>query len=130
MSQADPDSDKKPHNQIARKLTMGLREAQARRKDFYFILLDIAPVTANPGVSLDAATKAKASGFGSKWLTAYWFSRYKYCHRGSLKPLADLLSKAGLDRSQVAQVADRMAWLTWADVFKIVLRAVIARGPA
>jgi hypothetical protein len=127
MSQADPDNDK-PHNQIARKLTIGLRRAQEMRKDFYFILLDIAPADClaqlNPGASLDDA-KGKASGFGGKWLTSYWFCRYKYGHRGSLKPLRDLLLKEGLNAGQVAQVADRMGWLTWADVFKVVLRAVI-----
>lgn len=131
MSQADPDNDK-PHNQIARKLTIGLRASQAMRKDFYFILLDIAPLDClaqlNPHVSLKEAEK-KASGFGGKWLTSYWFSRYKYGHRGSLKPLRELLLKEGLNvgTGQVAQVADRMGWLTWADVFKVVLRAVIAR---
>jgi len=128
MSQADPDNDK-PHNQIERKLTIGLRAAHAMRKDFYFILLDIAPADClaqlNPGASLDEAMR-KASGFGGKWLTSYWFSRYKYGHRGSLKPLRDLLLKEGLNAGQVAQVAYRMSWLTWADVFKVVLRAVIA----
>lgn len=128
MSQADPDTDK-PHNQIARKLIIGLRAAQAMRKDFYFILLDIAPADSlaqlHPGASLVAAM-GKASGFGGKWLTSYWFSRYKYGHRGSLKPLRDLLLKEALNAGQVAQVADRMGWLTWAEVFKVVLRAVIA----
>ena len=128
MSQADPDNDK-PHNQIARKLTIGLRGAQAMRKDFYFILIDIAPADClaqlKPGACLDEAL-GKASGFGGKWLTSYWFSRYKYGHRGSLKPLRDLLLKEGLNAGQVAQVADRMDWLTWAEVFKVVLRGVIA----
>lgn len=128
MSQADPDNDK-PLNQIARKLTIGLRAAQAMRKDFYFILLDIAPADClaqlNPGASL-AAAMGKASGFGGKWLTSYWFSRYKHGHRGSLKPLRNLLLKEGLNADQVAQVAERMGWLTWADVFKVVLRTVIA----
>jgi hypothetical protein len=77
MSQADPDNDKP--NQIARKLTIGLRAAQAMGKDFYFILLDIAPPEAlaqlNPRVSLEKAGR-KASGFGGKWLTSFWFSRY------------------------------------------------------
>ncbi|MGC1476243.1 MAG: hypothetical protein WA804_10385 [Terriglobales bacterium] len=127
MSQADPDNDKS-HDQIARKLTIGLREAHRTGKAFYFILLDIAPpeclAQLKPGASLDEA-KGKAAGFGGKWLTSYWFSRYKYGRRGSLRPLEELLSKAGLDASQVSQVADRMGWLTWADVFKIVLRAVI-----
>jgi hypothetical protein len=128
MSQADP-AKEKPHNQIARKLTIGLRAAEAMGKNFYFILLDIAPADClaqlHPGASLDEA-EGKASGFGGKWLTSYWFSRYKYGHRGSLKPLTDLLLKEGLNPSHVAQVADRMGWLTWADVFKVVLRAVIA----
>jgi len=127
MSQADPDNDKR-HNQIARKLTIGLRAAQAMGKDFYFILLDIAPAEClaqlNPGVNLEKAGR-RTSGFGGKWLTAYWFSRYKYGHRGSLKPLRDLLLDERLDACQVDQVADRMGWLTWAEVFKVVLRAVI-----
>jgi hypothetical protein len=127
MSQADPDNGR-PHNQIERKLTIGLRAAQAMAKDFYFILLDIAPADClaqlNPGASLDEA-KGKASGFGGKWLTSYWFSRYKYGHRGSLKPLRDLLLKEGLDAGQAPKVAARMGWLTWADVFKVTLRAVI-----
>ena len=127
MSQADPDNDK-PHNQIARKLTIGLRAAEAIGKDRYFILLDIAPADClaqlNPGATLDEA-KGKASGFGGKWLTSYWFSRYKYGHRGSLKPLKDLLFEEGLNAGQAAEVAHRMGWLTWTDVFKTVLRAVI-----
>jgi hypothetical protein len=107
MSQADPDNDK-PHNQIARKLTIGLRAAEAIGKDRYFILLDIAPADClaqlNPGASLVQA-KGKASGFGGKWLTSYWFSRYKYGHRGSLKPLRELLLKEGLNASQQVEWA-------------------------
>ena len=34
-----------------------------------------------------------------------------------------------LNANQVVQVAKRMGWLTWADVFKVVLRAVIAAEP-
>jgi len=128
MSQADPINNR-PHDQIARKLTVGCRAAQAMSKDFYFILLDIAPADClaqlNPHVSLEAA-KAKASGFAGKWLTAYWFSRYKYGRRRSLRPLRDLLSSAELHDVDAAQVASRMGWLTWADVFKVVLRAVVA----
>lgn len=127
MSQADPKNDK-PHNQIARKLTIGLRAALEEKKDFYFILLDIAPAEClaqlNPGASLEEA-EGKASGFGDKWLTSYWFRRYKYGRRGSLKPLRELLSKENLDEKQAEQVAARMGWLTWADVFKVVLRSVI-----
>jgi hypothetical protein len=127
MSQADPDNDK-PHNQIDRKLTIGLRAAQTAGKDFYFILIDIAPLECltqlNPGASLEEARKP-ASGFGGKWLESYWFRRYKYGRRGSLSPLMKLLADEGLDEKQVSQVAARMGWLTWADVFKVVLRSVI-----
>jgi hypothetical protein len=125
MSQA---GNGKPDNQSARKLTIGLRYAQEQGKDFYFILLDSAPpdclAQLNPGVSLKQAGE-KASGFGSKWVTSYWFARYKYGHRGSLTPLKTLLSEKSLNASQSAQIAKRMGWITWADVFKIVLRAVI-----
>jgi hypothetical protein len=127
MSQADPDNEK-PHNQIARKLTIGLRAAQAMNKDFYFILLDIAPpdclAQLNSGASLDQAM-GKASGFGGKWLTSYWFSRYKYGHRGSLTPLRKVLLEEGFNSNQAPEVANRMGWPTWTEVFKIVLRAVI-----
>jgi|SRR5579872_2679264 len=34
---------RKPHDQIDRKLRVGLKEAQRSGKDFYFIILDIAP---------------------------------------------------------------------------------------
>jgi hypothetical protein len=44
---------------------------------------------------------------------------------GSLKPLRELLLNEGLDANQVSQVAARMGWLTWADVFKVILRSVI-----
>jgi len=127
MSQKDPDNAK-PHNQIIRKLRIGIREALRSNKDFYFIVLDIAPpdclAKLKPGVSLKVAEK-KASGFGGKWLTAYWFSRYKFGRRGSLRPLNKDLSIVELNKIQVAQVAERMGWLTWSDVFKVVLRTVI-----
>jgi hypothetical protein len=127
MSQADPDNGK-PHNQIARKLTIGLREARKMQQDFYFILLDIAPpeclAQLKPGASLKDA-EGKAPGFGGKWLTSYWFSRYKYGHRRSLSPLKKLLSNHELDTDRVSGVASRMGWLTWADVFKVVLRSLI-----
>jgi hypothetical protein len=42
MSPADP-SKRKPHDQIARKLRIGLKEPKRSAKTFYFIALDIAP---------------------------------------------------------------------------------------
>ena len=41
MSMADPDN-RKPHDQIARKIRVGVKEAQYSGKEFYFIILDIA----------------------------------------------------------------------------------------
>lgn len=128
MSMADAS---KPHNQIERKLRVGLREAG---HEFYFILLDIAPLEAlrslKPRVSLKEATYSRASGFGAKWLTAYWFARYKYGSRGRHAPLQRLISDAGIPKLQAADVAKRMGWLTWADVAKTVLRVAITAPPS
>lgn len=129
MSQANRPA--KPHNQIGRKIRVGVREAVASGRDFYFILLDIAPPKKLrelcPGASLKEAQTARASGFAKKWLTAYWFQRYKRARGGSTKPLADLLAEdPPIHGANVAEVAQHMGWLTWADVFKVVLRAVIA----
>jgi hypothetical protein len=128
MSAADPDK-RKPHNQIERKLRVGLREAAARDSRFYFILLDVAPFEAlrslNVGVSLADAMKSNATGFSGKWTTAYWFARYKYGSRGSLAPLQKLVVDAGFPEMRAKDVAERMGWLTWADVFKSVLRSAI-----
>jgi hypothetical protein len=128
MSAADPLRGK-PHNQIERKLRVGLREAEARRARFYFILLDIAPLESlralAAGVSLAQAMKPGVAGFSAKWTTAYWFSRYKYGSRGSLSPLQTLLTQSGFPETRAKDVARSMGWLTWADVFKSVLRAAI-----
>ena len=133
MSQAD--GTRKPHDQIARKIRVGVREAQRRSEEsgrpvsFHFIVLDIAPPSAlrlqRPRVSL-AQASAKVSGFGGKWVTAYWFERYKYGRKGSLTPLKNMLeSSPALVGARAEEVAAHMGWLTWADVFKAVLRAVM-----
>ena len=128
MSAADPDN-RKPHNQIERKLRIGLKEAASHDRHFYFVLLDIATLdalrTLNAGVSLDEATKTKATGFAAKWTTAYWFARFKYGSRGNLAPLQKVLVDAGFPEMRARDVAKRMGWLTWGDVFKSVLRAAI-----
>jgi len=126
MSPADL-AKRKPHDQIARKLRVGLKEAQRSGKDFYFIILDIAPKEIlrglKPGASLNDAERKPRGGFASKWLTAYWFSRYRGV-RGSVSPLREVLKNiSGVDAKAVAR---NMGWLTWSDVFKAVLRAVIA----
>lgn len=126
MSMADL-AKRKPHDQIARKLRVGLKEAQRSGKDFYFIILDIAPKEILRGLKLGAslsdAERKPRGGFASKWLTAYWLSRYRGV-RGSVSPLREVLKDiSGVDAKDVAR---NMGWLTWSDVFKAVLRAVIA----
>lgn len=126
MSLADL-AKRKPHDQIARKVRVGLKEAQRSGKDFYFIILDIAPKEIlrglKPGASLSDAERKPGGGFSSKWLTAYWFSLYRGVS-GSVSPLREVLKDiSGVDAKAVAR---NMGWLTWSDVFKAVLRAVIA----
>jgi hypothetical protein len=128
MSAADP-ARRKPQNQIERKLRVGLREAATSNKEFYFILLDIAPIdclrSLNPGASLVQALTPNCVGFSAKWSTAYWFTRYEYGRRGSLTPLQSLLAAAQLPNILAREVANRMGGLTWAEVYKVVLRATI-----
>lgn len=132
MSQADA-SKGKPHNQIERKLRVGLREASRLGSTFYFILLDIAPPemlsALKPRASLEEATAPTAGGFGGKWLTAYWFARYKRRARGSRAPLQKLLRDVEMSDVDATEVAARMGWLTWPDLFKAVLRAAIEVPP-
>jgi len=132
MSAADPDK-RKPHNQIERKLRVGLNEAARRGSTFYFILLDVAPLVTirslKSGASLSEATKPKETGFLGKWTTAYWFARYKYGSRGSLAPLQRLLADTGFPEARAKDMSKRMGWLTWGDVFKSVLRSTIHACP-
>lgn len=129
ISQAKPPG--KPHNQIQRKLRVGAREAAGR--DFYFIILDIAPpeklrelYPRGQRISLDAASTSQSEGFRSKWLTAWWYSRYRNGRRGSTKPLRQLLEEPpSIPGADAAQIARNIGWLTWADVFKVVLRAAL-----
>jgi hypothetical protein len=133
MSAADPEKQK-PHNQIERKLRVGLNEAAHRGSTFYFILLDVAPMVTirslKAGASLSEATKPKETGFLGKWTTAYWFARYKYGSRGSLAPLQRLLADAGFPEARAKDVSKRMGWLTWGDLFKSVLRSALHSYPS
>jgi hypothetical protein len=125
MSLAD-DANRKPHDQIVRKLRVGIAEAERTQTDFHFLILDIAPKqilsNLNPGVSLADAKSAKRGGFASKWLTAYWFSRYK--GGSSVTPLREGLKD--VPGADVRTISRNMGWLVWSDVFKITLRAVMA----
>jgi hypothetical protein len=127
MSLAD-EANRKPHDQIARKLRVGIAEAKRTQTDFHFLILDIAPKeilrNLNPGVSLAAAKSTKRGGFASKWLTAYWFSRYK--GGSSVTPLREVLND--ISDADARVISKNMGWLVWSDIFKITLRSVMAAG--
>jgi hypothetical protein len=113
-------ADGKKQDQIARKLQVGIKEAGASR-DFYLIVLDIAPkeilLGLKPRTRIKDAKNELRKGFAGKWITADTYNVYK---QGSGKI-------QGVD---VKAVADNIGWLTWTDVYKVVLRAVIASvGP-
>ncbi|MDR2651490.1 MAG: hypothetical protein LBC68_04135 [Prevotellaceae bacterium] len=106
ISLPDPDN-KKPFDQIVRKLRIGLDVAKRESKEFYFIFLDIAPVD-------------KILQYGNeKSINAEYFKRYKE----ESDTLADKLIDNTYD--SLKKVSKNMGWLTWACLFKTVLRAVI-----
>ena len=135
LKRTDRDDD-----QIAHKIRIGLQEAAKTARDFYFVFLDLAPrEQLTQGRPKTDAENPKLTGYQNKWKSAYWFSRYKHGSRGRMTPLREILSKKNrkngsvlalpLTKEKVQQVADRMGWLTWADLFKIVLRAVVYAHP-
>ena len=135
LKRTDRDDD-----QIAHKIRIGLQEAAKTARDFYFVFLDLAPrEQLTQGRPKTDAENPKLTGYQNKWKSAYWFSRYKHGSRGRMTPLCEILSKKNdknksvlalpLTKEKVQQVADRMGWLTWADLFKVVLRAVVYAHP-
>ena len=131
LKRTDRDDD-----QIAHKIRIGLQEAAKTARDFYFVFLDLAPrEKLYRRKKLTVAENRKKTGYHNKWKSAYWFHRYKVY----ATPLREILSKKNdkngsvlalpLTKEKVQQVADRMGWLTWADLFKIVLRAVVYAHP-
>lgn len=128
LSLANP-SKKKPHDQIARKLRVGLDYARGINKDFFLIILDIAPVAKM--MKREPKTRALdgSSGYHDKWKTAWWFNYYKKGRNGSRRPLRKVLHDLGLDteRYSTESVAANMGWLVWADLFKTTLRISIGK---
>lgn len=121
ISLAD-EANKKPHDQIARKLRVGLDSAGD--KDFYFIFLDIAPEKhLMKRETKKEASSLKKSGFYDKWKSAWWFNYYKHGRNNSLKPLRDAVN--GVKIKSVETVANNMGWLTWSDLFKDILRGMV-----
>lgn len=114
---------KKPHDQIARKLRIGLDSPLHDAREFFFIFLDIAPLEKLTQRRCKAEALAPSKGgFHDKWKSAWLFSYYKYGRNNSLRPLT--LALEGIESPPVEHVAANMGWLTWGDLFKIVLRAL------
>jgi len=117
-------TSKHKYDQIARKLRVGLDNPLGDEDyDFYFILLDIAPRDKLMCRKSKIAAYAPGAGFHDKWKSAWLFSYYKSGRNNSLKPLKDALE--GIQGRDVRQVAKNMGWLTWADLFKDLLRGMI-----
>jgi hypothetical protein len=95
-----------PHDQIIRKLRVGLDVANQQKKEFYFIFLDIAPV--------EYLLK-----FGEKAISAEYFTKYKDKNTSLEENLTDI------PYPDIEKVKANMGWLTWASLFKTVLRVVI-----
>jgi hypothetical protein len=121
VSMATPD---KPCDQIARKLRIGLDSPLKDKREFYFIFLDIAPLEK----LMRRKTKSEAlapskKGFEDKWKSAWLFNYYKFGRNNSLRPLKAALQ--GIDTPPIQSVAENMGWLTWSDLFKIILRRML-----
>ena len=122
MSMASP--PEKPHDQIARKLRIGLDSPLHDQREFFFIFLDIAPVEKlTIRKSKSEALLPATRGFSDKWKSAWLFKYYKSGRNNSLRPLSEALE--GIDAPPVQSIADNMGWLTWSDLFKSILKGVI-----
>jgi len=112
----------KKHDQIARKLRVGLDVCGD--KEFYFIFLDIAPnQKLNLRKTKDEALSSTKGGFYAKWKSAWWFNYYKHGRNGSLKPLKECLD--GIQVPSMEKVSENMGWLTWSDLYKNILRGLV-----
>ena len=122
VSMASP--PEKPHDQIARKLRVGLDSPLRDEREFFFIFLDIAPVEKlTERRKKSEALAPSTGGFKDKWKSAWLFNYYKSGRNNSLRPLSEALE--GIDIPPVKSVADNMGWLTWSDLFKSTLKGVI-----
>jgi len=109
---------------LARKLRVGLDYAKHEEKKFYFIFLDIAPSSALLKFEKEKSKGKALDNSKSKWKECMVVNYYKQGRNKSLKPLRDSLAGVNYD-DDVKSVADNMGWLTWGDLFKIVLRGMI-----
>jgi len=117
----------KPHDQIARKLRIGLDAPLHDEREFYFIFLDIAPVKKlTERRKKSEALEPSNGGFKDKWKSAWLYNYYKSGRNNSLRPLSEALK--GIDVPSVQSIADNMGWLTWSDLFKSTLKGLIKHG--
>jgi len=114
-----------PHNQIANKLRIGLDYARSNNKQFYFIFLDIAPLEKLSLCKSKTEAEEVSRKFADKWKSAWWFKYYRDGRNNSIKPLREILADITNDDEVIKRVAKNMGWLTWACLFKTVLRATI-----
>ena len=119
MSLSDP-AEKKFHDQIARKLRVGISDAIEKGKEFLFIMIDIAPYYKLNKRALKTTAASGNSGFTDKWKTAWWFDYYKNGRNNSKKPLREIL-KDIVSTQDIENISNNMGWITWADLFKTVL---------
>ena len=123
VSPASP--PEKPHDQIARKLRVGLDLVSNDERKFFFLFLDIAPAEMMFERKKKAiAVETPGGGYKDKWRSAWLFNYYKHGRNNSLRPLAEAL--AGISTPPVKDVAKHMGWLTWADLFKCTMRAALS----
>lgn len=123
VSTASPPS--KPHDQIARKLRIGLDSPLNDSREFYFIFLDIAPVDKLYMHKSKEEALAQSSGdFKDKWRSAWIYKYYKHGRNNSLRPLAEALE--GINAPSVESVSKNMGWLSWSDLFKTVLQGSVS----
>jgi hypothetical protein len=112
----------KKHDQIARKLRVGIDSCGD--KEFYFIFLDIAPYKKlTLRKSKEEAKSSTKGGFYGKWKSAWWFDYYKHGRNKSLKPLKECLD--GIEVPSIKKVSENMGWLAWSDLYKNILRGLI-----
>lgn len=121
ISPASP--PEKPHNQIARKLRIGLDSPLDDTRDFYFIFLDIAPAEKLTKRQSKKDALLPSSSFHNKWKSAWWFKYYRDGRNNSMRPLEEALE--GIEHPPIESIAANMGWLTWGDLFKSVLQGVI-----
>ena len=115
----------KPHDQIAKKLRVGLDSVSGDQREFFFVFLDIAPAEVMfERKKKDVAVGTPGGQYKDKWRSAWLFFYYKHGRNHSLRPLAKAL--AGISAPPPDVVAKHMGWLTWADLFKCTMRAALS----